>query len=125
MFDWIKKRMSKGIWYLLATLIASIVAGPEILISIELMGLIELFGASTFVLMYVSGLKLFFSNGFNKFKKFESLSIFFIPSLDTLQKMPTLAIHAIPERTANLCFFILLFSLMLYFLFNIIFRALI
>jgi len=108
MFDWLKTIMSKGIWYLLAALIAAIVAGPEIIISMEFMALVELFGASTFVLMYVSGLKLFLSKVFNKLKKFESCSIFFIPSLDSFKKMPTLAIHVIPERTANLCFFVLL-----------------
>ena len=70
--------MSKGIWYILATLIAALVAGPEILISMELMVMVELCGASTFVLMYVSGLKLFLSQACNKLKEFESRSIFFI-----------------------------------------------
>jgi hypothetical protein len=50
-FDWIKKITSKGIWYFLAVLITSWVAGPEILISMQLMGLVGLLGASTFVLM--------------------------------------------------------------------------
>lgn len=104
MFNWINKVMSKSIWYLLAALIAALVAGPEIIISMELMVLVEFLGASTFVLMYVSGLKLFLSNLTNKLNKFESGSTFFIPSLNALKQMPVLAIHAIPERTANIGF---------------------
>ena len=104
MFDWIKKMSSKGIWYLLGALIAALVAGPEIIISMELMVLVEFLGASTFVLMYVTGLKLYLSNLLNKLNKFESGSFFFIPSLDTLKKMPALAIHAMPERTTSIGF---------------------
>jgi hypothetical protein len=104
MFDWIKKTMSKGIWHSLAVIIVVLIAGPEVMMSMELMAMVELLGASTFVLMYISGLKLFLSKAINKFKKFESYSIFFIPSFETLKQMPLLAIHAIPERTAALCF---------------------
>ena len=69
MFDWIKKIMSKGIWYTLAIIVVAFAAGPEILISMELMVLVEFLGTSTFVLMYVSGLKLFLSKAFNSFFK--------------------------------------------------------
>lgn len=120
MFDWIKKRMSKSIWYLLAAIIVACAAGPEIIISMELMVLVEFLGASTFALMYISGFKLFLSNIFNKLKKFESRSVFFIPSLATLKKMPVLIIHAIPERTVYLCFFVL-FIYLSYAFFNLIF----
>jgi hypothetical protein len=70
----------------------------------ELMVLVEFLGASTFALMYISGFKLFLSNIFNKFKKFESGTFFFIPSLNTLKQMPALAIHAMPERTTSIGF---------------------
>jgi len=103
-FDWIKKRMSKSIWYLLATIVVACAAGPEIIISMELMVLVEFLGASTFVLMYVTGLKLFLSNLLNKLKQFESGTFFFIPSLDTLKQMPAIAIHAMPERTTSIGF---------------------
>jgi hypothetical protein len=103
-FDWIKKITSKSIWYLLATIIVAFAAGTEIIISMELMVLVEVLGASTFALMYISGFKLFLSNIFNKFKKFESESFFFIPSLNTLKQMPALAIHAMPERTTSIGF---------------------
>jgi len=119
MFDWIKGITSKGIWYLLAALIAACVAGPEIIISMELMVLVELLGASTFVLVYISGFKLFILNLFSGLKKFESNSIFFIPSLDALQQMPVLAIHAIPERTVYLGIFVL-FIWLSYAMFNLI-----
>jgi hypothetical protein len=105
-FDWIKKITSIGIWYFLAVLITSLVAGPEILISMELMGLVELLGASTFVLMYVSGLKLFLAKAFNSFfkpvifpiyKKIQQLDpYFFIATLTNFKKFPALICHSIP-----------------------------
>lgn len=105
MLDWIKKSMSKGIWHSTAVIIVVLVAGPEIMMSMELMAMVELLGASTFVLMYLSGLKLFFSKLVAKYKKFERYSVFFIPSLTTLKQMPSLAFHAIPVRTFSICFF--------------------
>ena len=41
------------------------------MMSIELMAMVELLGASTFVLMYVAGFKLFFAKLASKYKKFE------------------------------------------------------
>ncbi len=104
MLDWIKKTISKGIWHSLAVIIVVLIAGPEVMMSMELMAMIELLGASTFVLMYASGLKLLLSKVINRFKQFESYSIFFIPTRGALKQMPLLAIHAIPERTAALFF---------------------
>ncbi|GAW96735.1 hypothetical protein MTCD1_02355 [Colwellia marinimaniae] len=86
--------MSKGIWYILAATIAALVAGPEIIISMELMVLVEFLGASTFVLMYISGFKLFFSDVLTKLKKFESHSTFLIPSLHLLRYIS----HQLPSK---------------------------
>ena len=105
MFERLKKTMSKGIWHSLAVIIVMLIAGPEIMVSMELMAMVELLGASTFVLMYVSGLKLFFTKVLLKYKKFERHSVLFIPSLSNLKQMPSLALHAIPERTFSICFF--------------------
>lgn len=106
MFDWIKRIMSKGIWYILAAIIAASVAGPEIIISMELMVLVEALGASTFVLMYVSGLKLFLDKAFNSYfkpalfpiyKKIQQLDpYFFVPSHIHVKKFPALLCHSIP-----------------------------
>lgn len=106
MFDWVKKIMSKGIWYILAVLVVAFAAGPEILISMELMVLVELLGASTFVLMYVSGLKLFLAKAFHSFfkpvffpiyKKLQQLDpYFFVPSYNYIKKCPALLCHSIP-----------------------------
>lgn len=76
-----------------------LVAGPEVMMSIELMAMVELQGASTFVLMSASGLKLFFANIMVNYKKFERYSIFFVPCLSVLKQMPSLVIHVIPEPT--------------------------
>ena len=106
MFDWIKKIMSKGILYTLAVIVVAFAAGPEILISMELMVLVEFLGASTFVLMYVSGLKLFLAQAFNSFfkpvlfpiyKKVQQLDpYFFVPSYNNVKKFPALLCHSIP-----------------------------
>ena len=98
-FDRIKETMSKGVWHSLAVIIVMLVAGPEVIMSIELMAMVELLGASTFVLMYASGLKLFFANIMVNYKKFERYSIFFVPCLSVLKQMPSLVIHVIPEPT--------------------------
>ena len=121
MFNWIKKTISKGGWHSLAVIIVMLIAGPEIMMSMELMAMVELLGASTFVLMYVSGLRLVFSKAINKFKKFESYSIFFIPSFDAIKQMPLLAIHAIPERSAAICFFGFMYLGMSYAYLNVVF----
>jgi hypothetical protein len=76
-----------------------LLAGPEILVSMELMAMVEVLGASTFVLIYFSGLKLIISNVWNKYKNFERYSVFFFPTLPVLKQMPSMIIHAIPERT--------------------------
>jgi hypothetical protein len=101
---WLKEKSSKSVWHTLAIVIVFLVAGPEVMVSMELLALVELLGASTFVLLYVSGVKLFFSNYFNKFKAFESYSVLFIPSMESLKQMPSLAFHAIPERAMVILF---------------------
>lgn len=60
-FDWIKAAILKGVWYSLAVITFMLITWPEILMSMELMAIIELLGALIFVLMYASGLKLFFT----------------------------------------------------------------
>ena len=98
-FDKIKIAMSKGFWHALAVIIVMLLAGPEIMVSIELMAMVEVLGASTFVLMYLSGIKLFFSKVWDKYKNFEKHSVFFFPTFPVLKKMPSLIVHSIPERT--------------------------
>ncbi|WP_206486098.1 hypothetical protein [Thalassotalea sp. G2M2-11] len=96
--------MSKGVWHSLAVIIVALVAGPELMMSMELMAMIELLGASTFVLMYFSGVKLLFTKLMVKYQKFERHSVLFVPSISALRQMPSLALHAIPERTVIIGF---------------------
>lgn len=95
----IKALLSKGIWQILAMLLVMVIAGPELLLGMELMALIEVLGASTFVLMYLSGIKLLLNKAMTKFQQFEQYSIWFIPSYQSLKQMPELVLHVIPERT--------------------------
>ncbi|AOW78615.1 hypothetical protein A3Q34_18295 [Colwellia sp. PAMC 20917] len=104
MLNWLKEKCSKSVWHTLAMVIVILLAGPEVMISMELMALVELLGASTFVLLYVSGVKMFFANVVNKFKAFESYSVLFIPTLESLKQMPFLMLHAIPERSTSILF---------------------
>ncbi|MDY6889161.1 MAG: hypothetical protein SVV88_16190 [Pseudomonadota bacterium] len=99
MFDRIKIAMSKGVWHALALILVILLAGPEIMVSIELMAMLEVLGASTFVLMYLSGIKLFISKVWDKYKNFEKHSVFFFPTFPVFKKMPSLIVHSIPERT--------------------------
>lgn len=105
MFTRIKNSCKKGLWYSLAMAIALLMAGPEILVGMELMALIEVLGASTFVLMYFNGLKLYLSKVLKHYRNFECYSIVFPPSLSSIKQMPSMLIHAFPERTIAIVFF--------------------
>jgi len=106
-----KQRLDKlinKVWHLMAVVIVFLVAGPEILIGMELMALIEILGASTFVMLYFSGVKLVFAKAWQKFNQFESYSTFFIPPFKDIKTMPALILHAVPERTFVITFFMLI-----------------
>ena len=94
----------QGIWSAIAMIIIVAVAGPEILISLELMALVEVIGASTFVMAYVSGFMLYVSPCLKKLVDFERHSDWFYPSLSALKTMPSMVIHCVPERLASLVF---------------------
>lgn len=102
--NWLKSKLSNGIWSGLAAIIVLLMAGPEIAISIELFALVEVLGPSTFVLAYIAGFKLYLYKPYSLLKRFEKHSCFFVPSLACLKKMPSLIIHAVPERVATLAF---------------------
>ena len=97
-------KLTQSIWSMAAILIVILVAGPEIMISMELMALVEVLGASTFVIAYFSGVLLYFEKPLNFIKKFESYSYLFIPTKDQLKEMPSLIIHAIPQRIFTIVF---------------------
>lgn len=104
MINWIKEKCSKGLWSTLAMSIVLMLAGPEIMIGMELMAIVELLGPSTFVIAYFTGVKLWLNKGLRVVAKFESHSTFFIPTIETLKQMPSMVLHAIPERIAALSF---------------------
>jgi hypothetical protein len=103
-FEKLKSKLTQSIWSMAAILIVMIVAGPEIMISMELMALVEVLGASTFVIAYFSGVLLYFEKPLNFIKKFESHSYLFIPTKTQFKEMPSLIIHAIPERIFTIVF---------------------
>ena len=113
MLNKLKGYASKGLWRSLAIIIVVFVAGPEILISMELMALVEVMGASSFVLMYFSGLRLACKNTLNKLSKFEYYSLFFIPSFANLKQVPGLLYHTIPHRLCAISFLTLITAVVL------------
>jgi len=78
--------MSKGVWHALALILVMLLAGPEIVVSIELMAMVEVLGASTFVLMYLSGIKLFFSKVWDNIKILKSIQFSFFQLFLFLKK---------------------------------------
>jgi hypothetical protein len=111
MIEAIKKIISKGFLHFAALIIVAVVAGPELLISMQLMGMIEVLGVSAFVGMYLSGFKLFMASAKSRYRRFESHSISFVPTFDALKKMPSLAMHLIPERSAIISFICLVLAM--------------
>tara|TARA_B100001063_G_scaffold245871_1_gene282905 strand:+ start:2353 stop:2715 length:363 start_codon:yes stop_codon:yes gene_type:complete len=109
----LKNIIAKGVWQSLALVIVFFIAGPEIMLGLEMMAMVEFLGASTFVLVYTSGIKLFIFKLINKFKRFERYYMLFLPPLSVLKKMPSIVIHAIPERTLVLLFLGSLVTVML------------
>ena len=104
MFEKLKSTLTESIWKAAALLIVVLIAGPEVMISMELMTLMEVLGASTFVMAYFAGLKLYFVKTLNWLKRFESHSYLFIPTKSQLKEMPSLIAHAIPERIFSIIF---------------------
>ena len=91
----IKQIFQKGAWHVLALLIVMALAGPEILIGIELAGMIEALGAATFVMAYFNAFRFFAVDCLSKLKHVES-SLFFVPTLNDMKEMPGMIFHLIP-----------------------------
>ncbi|WP_440056590.1 hypothetical protein ACSLBF_21010 (plasmid) [Pseudoalteromonas sp. T1lg65] len=95
----LKDQCAQSFWHTSAMILVLFLAGTEIMVGVELMAMIELVGASTFVLAYLAGAKLALTNVYQQLKKFEQHCVFFLPKFNVLMWMPSLAIHAIPERS--------------------------
>lgn len=105
--------IAKGLVKGIALVIVLLIAGPELMVGMELMAMVEMLGASTFVLAYWAGLKLLIGKPYKMLVKFEQSSCFFIPTAKSLKEMPQLAFHVIPERLSMLSylFFVTAFGL--------------
>lgn len=110
MLQRIKQTLAKGFWQTLAMLIVLVLAGPEIMISMELMAIVDLLGASTFVLAYVYALRAWLDKPIRWLHAFENSAQFFFPPLNVLRQMPSMAIHAVPDKICVLLFFSFLFA---------------
>lgn len=101
----VRLAISKGIWKALALLIVLLIAGPELMIGMELMAIIEVVGASTFVIAYFTGLKLLIIKIKKRYLTFEKYSVLFLPTWQHFKAMPSLCLHAIPHRTVIISLF--------------------
>jgi hypothetical protein len=92
-------------WYSLAMLIIVMFAGPEIFVAMELTLMLEVMGASTFCIFYISAIKSFFEPYlkklkpyFERFAQFEGHS-FFVLKYEQYKQMPSMLAHAVPANT--------------------------
>ncbi|MEQ3515384.1 hypothetical protein ABMY35_18865 [Pseudoalteromonas sp. BZB3] len=92
-------------WYSLAMLIVVVFAGPEIFVAMELTLMLEVMGASTFCMFYLSAIKAFFEPYlkklkpyFERFAQFEGHS-FFVLKYKQYKQMPSMLMHAVPANT--------------------------
>jgi len=81
MYQKFKSLLGNSVYKSIALVLVILLAGPELMIGYELMALVEILGPTTFVLIHLVGIKLYFY----KFKQ--------------LKTMPTLLYHILPERT--------------------------
>ncbi|WP_286269485.1 hypothetical protein [Thalassotalea hakodatensis] len=112
----IRVAIGEGIWKSLAFIIVLLLAGPELIIGMELMALIEVVGASTFVIAYLTGLKLLMIKIKKRYLTFEKYSVLFLPTWQYFKAMPSLCLHAIPHRTVIISLFATVYLGMLFIL---------
>lgn len=96
--------------YLLACFLVLALAGPEIIVAMELSALMEAVGASTFLLMHWYAVRVYFEPALKKFKAFEGGN-FFIPRLDDVASYPYLLMHALPDRSLSLLLLLALYAI--------------
>ncbi|MDF0534774.1 hypothetical protein PY479_10865 [Shewanella sp. A32] len=104
----LSRRLYQRGWKLVAIGLVLILAGSDLLLLMELSTMLELLGASTFVLVYYSGFKLLLSSLFLRVKQFERHGVFFLPERAVIKSMPSMLIHALPNRC---CWTLLMLSL--------------
>lgn len=104
------EKMKQFSWYSLAMMIVFVFAGPEILVAMELTLMVEVMGASTFCMFFLSAIKAFFEPYlkklkpyFERFTQFEGQS-FFVLEYKQYKQMPSMLVHAVPANTFLLGF---------------------
>lgn len=107
-FQDILSKIKGGSIHLLACILVMLLAGPEIILAMELSALVEVMGASTFLLMLWYAFLAYIEPAVKKFKEFEGVQ-FFVPRLDDIISYPALVIHAVPGRSIALLFLLSLY----------------
>lgn len=107
-FQNILSKIKGGSIHLLACILVMLLAGPEIILLMELSSLMEVIGASTFLLMHWYAFLAHIEPAVKRFKEFEGVQ-FFVPRLDDIITDPVLVIHAIPARSLALLFLLSLY----------------
>ncbi|WP_462168797.1 hypothetical protein [Pseudoalteromonas lipolytica] len=99
MYQKFKSLLGNSVYKSIALVLVILLAGPELMIGYELMALVEILGPTTFVLIHLVGIKLYFYKFKQLFLRFESHSALFLLTFKQLKTMPTLLYHILPERT--------------------------
>lgn len=97
------EKIPSKVWTVFAIIFIMMIVGPELLMGIELMALVNLMGADLFILLaFTSFYTLSLKPVFQKFIEFERESNFFIPSKKMIKENPNYLILLVPERTLRL-----------------------
>jgi hypothetical protein len=107
-FQNLLSKLKGGSIHILTCLLVVLLAGPEIVMAMELSALMEVMGASTFLLMHWYAFLAYIEPAAKKFKEFEGVQ-FFVPRLDDITSYPALVIHAVPGRSIALLFLLSLY----------------
>jgi len=106
-FKQLIEKMKQFSWYSLAMMIVFVFARPEIFVAMELTLMVEVMGASTFCMFYLSAIKAYFEPYlkklkpyFERFARFEGQSLFVLE----YKQMPSMLVHAVPANTFLLGF---------------------
>ena len=105
MYQKFKSLLGNSVYKSIALVLVILLAGPELMIGYELMAIVEILGPTTFVLIHLVGIKLYFYKFKQLFLRFESHSALFLPTFKQLKTMPTLRYYILPERTFVASFF--------------------
>lgn len=113
MLDKLQKYISGEAWKLFATMLIILIAGPEILLSMELIAFVNIIGADIFVILtFTSFFTFCIKPILQKVITFEENTNFCIPPMNMVNENPACLLFLIPHRTLFYAFIFLILPVM-------------